>query len=59
MAAAASASCRGCSLTLFQFASITADEEKLRDFLVIYLCVPQPKCWGDVYCSNLFIMPPS
>ena len=30
------ASCRGLTLTLFEFASITADEEKLHDFLVVY-----------------------
>ena len=36
MAATASASCRGCSLTLFDFATITADDDKLRDFLVAH-----------------------
>ena len=36
MAATASASCRGCSLTLFDFATITADDEKLCDFLVAH-----------------------
>jgi len=33
---ATTALCCGCKLTLFEFASITADEEKLRDFLVVH-----------------------
>ena len=29
-------SCRGCKLSFFEFASITSDEQKLRDFLVTH-----------------------
>ena len=34
--AASGSSCRGCQVTLFDFASITVDKEKLRDFRVVH-----------------------
>jgi len=39
-------SCRGCQLSLFDFAAITSDEQKLRDFLVTHHVLV-----GVVFCE--------
>ena len=36
MATTSAASCRGCQVTLLDFAAITADDDRIRDFLVAH-----------------------
>jgi len=45
VAAASSASCRGCQVTLLDFAAITADDDRIRDFLMAHRVIAGDSCF--------------